>query len=78
MRLSRFKELMNEEFGESYAAVLFRDLVLRDLADRTGEACIRDGEDPKDVWLAICKAENVPEVRWHGANKNTKKRHAEE
>ena len=77
MRLSQFKELMNEEFGEQYATVLVRDLVLRDLGDRTADKCIADGEDPKDVWLAICKAENVPKDRWHGANKNTKKRHAE-
>ena len=77
MRLSRFRELMNEEFGERYASVLIRDLVLRDLADRTAEACIRDGEDLREVWLAVCRAENVPEARWHGANKNTKKRHAE-
>lgn len=68
---------MNEEFGEQYASVLIRDLVLRDLADRTAEACILDGEDLREVWLAVCRAENVPEARWHGANKNTKKRHAE-
>jgi len=68
---------MNDEFGEQYASVLFRDLVLRDLGDRTGTACIAQGEDPKDVWIAICKAESVPPERWQGANKNTKKRHAE-
>jgi hypothetical protein len=56
---------------------LFSDLVLRELGDRTADACIADGEDPKDVWLAICKAENVPQERWHGTNKNTKKRHAD-
>jgi hypothetical protein len=77
MRLSKFRELMNEEFGEQYASVLIRDLVLRDLSDRTAEACIRDGEDLREVWLAVCRAENVPEARWHGTNKNTKKRHAE-
>jgi hypothetical protein len=77
MRWSKFRELMNEEFGEQYASVLFRDLVLRDLSDRTAEACIAQGEDPKDVWLAICKAENVPADRWHVTNKNTKKRHAD-
>ena len=77
MRLSKFKELMNEEFGDRYASVLFSDLVLRELGDRTADSCIADGEDPKDVWLAICKAENVPQERWHGTNKNTKKRHAD-
>jgi hypothetical protein len=64
---------MNDEFGVSYAAVLEADLVLTELGDRTGAVCIAAGVDPKEVWIAICKANNVPESRWHGLNKNTKK-----
>lgn len=64
---------MNDEFGVAYAAVLEADLALTELGDRTGAACLAAGVDPKEVWIAICKANNVPESRWHGLNKNTKK-----
>lgn len=73
MRLSQFNELMNDEFGAEYAAVLLRDLALTSLADRTGQRALADGEDPKDVWLAICSATGVPKERWHGQNKKNKK-----
>jgi hypothetical protein len=73
LRLSKFRELMNDEFGVAYAAVLEADLVLTELGDRTGAACLAAGVDPKEIWIAICKANNVPESRWHGLNKNTKK-----
>ena len=64
---------MNDEFGVAYAAVLEADLVLTELGDRTGAACLAAGVDPKEIWIAICRANNVPESRWHGLNKNTKK-----
>ena len=77
MRLSKFFELMNDEFGSQYSDVLMRDLVLSELGERSPSKAIEAGLDPKDVWFAICRAENVPQSRWHGLNKNTKKRHAE-
>ena len=73
MRLSKFNELLTDEFGVAYAEVVRRDLVLGDLADRTAEQAIAAGESPKDVWLAICRTAGVPKERWHGLNKNTKK-----
>ena len=78
MRLSRFQELMRDEFGESYAQVLLKDLVLPELSDRTPNQALAAGLEPREVWLAICRSEGVPESRWHGLNKITKKRHAEE
>ena len=68
---------MSDEFGPEYAAVLLRDLALTEFADRTGAVAIAAGEDPKAVWLAICKAQAVPEVRWTGLNKKPKNRHAD-
>lgn len=68
---------MNDEFGNEYAAVLVRDLVLTELDDRTGQQALAEGVDPKDVWLAICRAQNVPEERWLGLNKKPKNKHAE-
>ena len=77
VRLSKFNELLNDEFGASYGQVLLHDLVLGPLGDRTGQQAIADGDNPKDVWLALCQAMSVPRERWHGLNKNTKNRHAE-
>ena len=64
---------MNDEFGLAYAAVIESDLVLTELQDRTAKQCQSDGEDLREVWFAICRANNVPEARWHGQNKITKK-----
>jgi hypothetical protein len=64
---------MNDEFGSAYAAVIETDLVLTELGDRTAKQCHAAGEDLREVWLAICRASNVPPSRWQGLNKNTKK-----
>lgn len=77
MRLSDFQSLMTDEFGAEYSAVLLRDLALTEYADRTGRQALADGEEPKGIWLAICKAQAVPETRWSGLNKKPKNRHAD-
>jgi len=51
---------MVDEFGAEYSAVLLRDLALTEYADRTGTQALSDGEEPKGIWLAICKAQAVP------------------
>lgn len=66
MRLSHFNTLMTDEFGLAYSQVISRDLVLGALGDRTAEQAIAAGEDPKEVWLALCEANNVPKERWAG------------
>jgi len=68
---------MADEFGPEYAAVLLRDLALTELGDMTGEKALDSGTEPKEIWLAICKAQNVPSERWHGLNKKPNNRHAE-
>jgi hypothetical protein len=68
---------MTDEFGAEYSAVLLRDLALTVYADRTGRQAVADGEEPKGIWLAICKAQAVPESRWTGLNKKPKNRHAD-
>ncbi|MEN9706480.1 MAG: hypothetical protein RIS31_46 [Actinomycetota bacterium] len=64
---------MSDEFGAAYAAVIETDLVLTELQDRTAKQCMEAGEDLREVWLAVCRANNVPQSRWHGLNKITKK-----
>ena len=66
MRLSHFNNLMTDEFGHAYSQVISRDLVLGALGDRTAEQALAEGEDPKEVWLALCEANNVPKERWAG------------
>jgi hypothetical protein len=68
VRLTKFNELMNDEFGSAYAQVLLQDLVLLELGDKTGSQLIAEGEDPRNVWLAICANQGIPKERWHGRN----------
>jgi Protein of unknown function (DUF3046) len=73
VRLSQFNELMVDEFGQEQTNYLLQDLVLGELADRTGNQALADGEDPREIWLAICRANGVPKGRWHGQLKKNKK-----
>jgi hypothetical protein len=66
MRLSQFQNLMTDEFGQAYAQVISKDQVLGALGDRTADAALAAGEDPREVWLALCEANNVPKERWAG------------
>ena len=63
MRLTQFRDLMNDEFGPGRAAALARDHVFADLGDRTVEEALTAGADPRKVWLAVCDAYDVPPVR---------------
>lgn len=66
MRLSEFHRAVNGEFGEAYGNALVRDLVLGELGDLTAEQAIAAGLRIRDVWLALCRANDVPESHWHG------------
>ncbi|MCS5720829.1 DUF3046 domain-containing protein [Herbiconiux sp. CPCC 203407] len=67
MRLSEFRTAIAEEFGDAYGQVVTRDLVLVDLGDHTAEHALRSGIPPREVWLAVCRAADVPPQRRHGA-----------
>lgn len=65
VRLSEFWRLMDDEFGAGYSRVLAEDLVLGNLDGKTAAVALRNGEDPKKVWFAICDVQDVPaERRW--------------
>jgi hypothetical protein len=52
MRLSKFKDLVADEFGATYGAVICRDLVLTELADQTADQALVAGIDPgRFGWL---------------------------
>lgn len=48
---------------------MVRDLVLGDVGDRTAQQALDAGVAPRDVWLALCAATDVPRERWHGAGR---------
>jgi hypothetical protein len=48
-----------------------------ELGDKTAASLLASGEDPRQIWLAICRVQQVPEERWTGLDKKAKKQHAE-
>jgi hypothetical protein len=61
VRLTTFWDLMNAQFGETYAQSVAKDQVLAALGDRTVSQALADGEDPKVVWRAVCDTFDLPE-----------------
>jgi hypothetical protein len=69
LKLSEFRRAVVDEFGDAYGRSLVRDLVLGDIGDRTAEQALDAGASPRDVWLALCVATDVPRERWYGAGR---------
>jgi hypothetical protein len=66
MRLSEFWRAVTDEFGAEYGRALVRDVVLTELDDRTAEAAIALVLPVREVWLALCRAMDVPTHHWYG------------
>jgi len=67
VRLSEFRQAIVDEFGEAYGQVVTNDLVLVELGDRSPQSALKAGISPREVWLAVCRAADVPPSRRHGA-----------
>jgi hypothetical protein len=67
VRLSEYRQAIADEFGVAYGRVLNGDLVIDELGGRTPEQALSAGVGPREVWLALCRAVDVPPSRWHGA-----------
>jgi hypothetical protein len=67
MRLSEFWTAVGDEFGEAYGRTLTHDLELGELGDLTADQAIRRGVNTREIWLALCRASDVPQSRWYGA-----------
>ncbi len=65
---------MGDEFGESYGRVLAHDLVLEEIGGRTAEQGIRDGVSTREIWVALCRANDVPPERWYGVGQREPKK----
>ena len=74
MTRSEFSRAIADEFGEAYGRSLVRDLVLTPLGERTAEQALAAGVAPREIWLALCAAMDVPRERWHGAGRPEPKR----
>jgi len=69
MRLSEFWLAVAEEFGEAYGRVLTRDLRLAEIGDLSAEEALGRGLNTREVWLALCRATDVPPERWYGVGR---------
>ncbi|WP_072802034.1 DUF3046 domain-containing protein [Rhodococcoides yunnanense] len=64
MRLTEFRELLSEEFGQMRGDSILVDHVIHSLNGQTGAEAIEAGVDPRDVWRALCSEFDVPRTRW--------------
>lgn len=65
MKASEFQYAVEAEFG-AFGRVLAREVVLPELGNRTAEEALAAGVGARDVWLALCRAQDVPPDRRHG------------
>jgi len=68
VRRSEFERAVEDEFG-GRSAFLLSDLVLTEVGERTATQALADGVPPREVWLALCVAMDVPEDRRYGAGR---------
>lgn len=63
MRITVFRKMMAEEFGEIRADTLARDHVFSALDNRTVNQALEAGVPTKEIWRAVCDAFEVPPER---------------
>ena len=74
MKLSEFWLAVSDEFGEAYGRVITHDLVLGEIGGLTAEQAIKAGVSTREIWLALCKAADVPANRWYGVGQREPKK----
>lgn len=67
VRYREFWQLVDEVLGSAHGRALTHDLVLPGLGHRTAVQALDDGDEPRDVWHALCDAMEVPDARRWGA-----------
>jgi hypothetical protein len=66
VRYREFWQLVDEVLGSAHGRALARDLVLFELQGRSAVQALEDGEEPRDVWHALCDAMEIPDARRWG------------
>lgn len=75
VRASEFWRAVDDEFGAGYGRVVTRDLVLGEVGGVTADEALARGADPREVWLALCAAMDVPPERRYGVGLRDPRRH---
>lgn len=68
MKHSEFARAVADEFG-AFGRVLVRDTVLVELGNRTPDEALAAGLPARDVWVALCRVQEVSPDRWYGAGR---------
>ena len=63
MRITAFRKMMAEEFGEIRADMMARDHVFSALDNRTVDQALEAGVPTKEIWRAVCETFEVPPER---------------
>ncbi|MGV2952934.1 DUF3046 domain-containing protein [Glutamicibacter sp. AGC46] len=68
MKISDFWRNMENEFGARYSHVLADSMALTELGSLTAAQALDKGVKPKQIWEALCKAQDIPAERWLGVD----------
>ncbi|WP_146841904.1 DUF3046 domain-containing protein [Cellulomonas composti] len=68
MRYSELWELVDEVLGSAAGREIVATLVVGGLDNRTAQAALDDGVEPRAVWHALCDELEVPAERRWGAD----------
>ena len=68
MKISDFWRNMENEFGARYSHVLADSMALTELGSITAAQALDKGIKPKQIWEALCKAQDIPAERWLGVD----------
>lgn len=68
MRLTEFQQLVQDEFGPERAQWIIGSQVLPQ-SEQTVAELIESGVDPREVWIGLCDAFDVPEERRLGVDR---------
>jgi hypothetical protein len=68
VKRSEFHRAVDDEFG-ARGASLVADLQLSALGHRTASQALEAGVAPRDIWLALCEATDVPASRRYGVGR---------
>jgi hypothetical protein len=63
VRVTHFRQLMADEFGAVRAGSISRDHVFSALGGLTVEEALEGGEEPREIWRAVCAEFEVPAER---------------